>query len=177
MKTLKLLPLIFLLSACAGHNDPVSQKDNSADTVFTQSRVRTYARYYNGLDFKVVSLNLFSEGLSPDNDSLHNTGTNLYFSDIFIDTAATAIPAAEYALDSVPALHSALPALYFDGLLTGSCLIRMRDGAVEDLTLFSGGKFSVSYDGDTAVMDFRLETAEKRTYHATYRGIPLYDKN
>ncbi len=179
MKTLRflilLLPLLPCFSACSGGNGPVRRQTAAIDTVFTHARVRTYGRYYKGLDMKVVSLDLYSKDLLTDGDTTGGSGTNLWFSDIFIDTTDTCLPEAEYTIDSLPRLHSALPALTFDGLMTGSCLIQVVDGQVQDLTGFSDGRFTVRYEGDTAVMDFRLTTASQRTYHGVYRGVPVYE--
>ena len=179
MKTLRLLipvlPLLLGLSSCSNNNGPVQRRVTTIDTVFTQARVHTYGQYYKGLDLQVVSLDLYSSGLSADGDTTRRTGTNLYFSDIFIDLTDTRLPEAEYTLDSVPALHHVLPALNFDGLLTGSCLMQVTEGETQSITLFSGGRMSVKQEGDTTVMDFRLNTTEQRTYHAVYRGVPVYE--
>ncbi len=137
MKTLRfLLPLLLfpaMFAACSGGNSPVQRETAAIDTVFTQARIRSYGRYYKGLELKVVSLDLYSEGLRPQPDSTHNSGTSLRFSDIFIDTTDTRLPEAMYVIDSVPALHSALPALYFDGQLTGACLLQVIDAANQHL--------------------------------------------
>ena len=179
MKTLRfLLPLLLLpalFAACSGGNSPVQRETAAIDTVFTQARIRSYGRYYKGLELKVVSLDLYSEGLRPQPDSTHNSGTSLRFSDLFIDTTDTRLPEAMYVIDSVPALHSALPALYFDGQLTGACLLQVIDGQLQQINTFSAGSFSLRYEGDTAVMDFRLVSAASRTYHGVYRGVPAYD--
>jgi hypothetical protein len=173
---LTLLTAVVLTAACTPRNTPSSRKTTTADTVLTQAFIHRYGQHYKKIPCQVMSIDLYSEGLTRgEGDTLRGTGTNLYFSDVFLDTQAAILPAAEYRLDTTAAPGTALPAREYEGLVTGTTLVQVQDGSTVSISMFESGGFRLHYEGDTAVMEIHLETSDRRHYDGTYRGVPHYE--
>lgn len=167
---------VFLLPSCQS-NTPSQRRVVAVDTVFTQAVVEAHSNWYRKLERHVFSLDLYSQGLVLHGDTLTGTGTNLYFSDIFLDTLATRLQEreGEYKVDSSANVRTALSAMTFEGDVTGTYLLLIADGALQKMYTFPSGTFTLQQLGDTSVMEFHLRTADQQTYDATYRGV-LTDK-
>ena len=170
MRRLVFFLCIMCLVSCHQRNTPVAQrKVTHIDTVFTTAYAKSYGAYYKGLNRQVMSLDLYSEGLTLHKDTISGTGTNLYFSDIFAD--AGILEEGEYTVDSTANSHTALSAMSFEGSVTGTYLLLINDSKLERMYLFPSGTFAVQYeDKDTCRIDFHLLTDDKQTYDAVYRG-------
>ena len=164
-----------LLSACTPTNSPSEKRVVRIDTVFTQARVKAYGQHYAGLPLHVLSMDLFSEGLtlSKQGDTLQGTGVNLYFSDIFV--SADTLSEGEYTVDSTVMEKTALSAMSFEGNITGTYLLLVKDGTLDNMYLFPRGTFIVRYEKDTCDISFHLTTEDNKTYDAEYRGVLYYE--
>jgi hypothetical protein len=165
-----LVGLACLAISCTPKNSPVYRQSLSIDTVFTQAYAKHYGKHYAGLERQVFSLDLYSDGLTLDNNNrLQGTGTNLYFSDIFVNSDL--LESGTYTVDSTADAHTALSAMDFEGEITGTYLLMVNEGNVEKIYLFPSGHFNIDFVEDTCVMDFHLLTTDKQTYDATFRGV------
>ncbi len=163
--------LAALLSACTSGNTPDPVKRLRADTVFTMAQVEAYGAHYPGLERNVFSLDLYSKGLNLDSGYIQGTGTNLYFSDIFLPTTATGLCEGEYRLDTTAQAFTTLPGVDFEGNITGAYLLLVQESSLAKIYLFRSGTFTLRQEGDTTQMDFHLVTDDQQTYNATFRGI------
>lgn len=175
MKPYYLLPLLILCACSPNTNSPTARRVTSIDTIFMQAVAKVHPSYYKGLDCNVISLDLYSKGIEIHGDTLMGTGSNLYFSDIFVPSVDSMLPEHTYRLDSVAAAYNALPAMEFEEHITGSYLVLWQDAGIGKVYLFPSGTFSIKNEGDTTNMEFHLQTADKQTFDATYRGVVRYE--
>lgn len=162
-----------LLTSCQKYNT-TPRKVLSIDTVFTSAYSHAYGTYYEGLERNVFSLDLYSQGIHFQNDTLLGSGTHLCFTDIFLPTNQTVIQEGDYKVDSTSNCHTALGAMYFEGNLTGTHLILWNDAKMDRIYLFPTGAFSLIQDADTSIIEFHLQTHDYQTFDATFRGIIQY---
>ena len=155
--------------SCQQRNTPSSQSRSvRIDTLFTTAYAKSYGTYYKGLERQVMSLDLYSEGLTLHKDTISGTGVNLYLSDIFLDTDF--LEEGDYTVDSTANSHTALSAMSFEGSVTGTYLLLINDSKLEKMYLFPSGTFRVRYEDDVCHIAFHLLTGDKQTYDAVFRG-------
>lgn len=156
--------IAFLLSVgatgCKHNYTPVIRQ--TLDSVLTSGRLEYYGAYYEkeGINYDVICLDLYSKGLGLNEDGkMEGVGTNLYIGDIFVTTAtpkaskaADFLPEDKYESDSVAELSHFLRGLNYDGNYGGSYVLLMSESGytVYPMTI---GKMTVSYLGDTLVLD------------------------
>ena len=171
-----LLIIAGVLAGC--NNKPAPEKKEIGEIVFTTAYSTFYGTHYasRGIKQNVVDLDLYSEKIGLD--STHHivgTGTNLYFSDIFLPSDLTALQAEEYASDTTGAEYSFLPGVDYEGNISGAYLLRINDGKLSGYTVFDEGRFVLTQDGDSTHISFSLKYTEGRnmvkTYEAEFHGI------
>lgn len=172
-KSILLLLATLCLVACGdGGQDVEPETKPVADTVLTLMKLQNHGQWYATINRNVLSLDLYSNGLSfNDKGYIQGTGTNLYFSDIFVTLEDTLLTEGEYTVDSTTLVHTALPGLQLDGSAAGAYLLLIEDSRIRQIILIKEGTFTVEQD-DSLRLDFRLTTADDQTYHATYVGNP-----
>ena len=118
-----------VLTGCYTPHPPITYQ--TLDTLLTSGQLEYYGAFYKalGVDYDVISLDLYSKGLGLNADGMmEGVGTNLYISDIFISTATpSASKTSDYLIedtyqsDSVPELSHFLRGLDYDGSYGGLC--------------------------------------------------------
>lgn len=172
--TIILLGIMECLISCQPQGGP-SHRVTTIDTVFTSAYSEFYGAYYEMLPQNVMSLDLYSHGLTFDSlGKIHGQGTNLYLSDIFIPLEDSTLQSRTYMVDTTGQAFTTLPGMKIDGNVTGAYLILVNTDntdPVSKIYYFSSGIFTIYNEGDTANIDFHLTTEDKQTFDATYRGV------
>lgn len=137
--------------------------------------IERHGNFYDQLTTDVMSIDLYSEGLSLDSlEYMHGTGTNLFLSDVFVPTGANTLPDGIYYADSLGSEMTFLPGRDFEGQPNGTYILLVAEGKVGTITLCTDSTMQVSHTGDTLDLQFRLRKTDGRMYKAHYRGIPIY---
>ena len=148
--------------------------------VFPETYVLGYeedhGRCYDSVPYSVVSLDLYSEGLSLDTSHrMQGTGYNLYLSDIFVpdDTLA---PGAYRSLNENPAPYTFLKGRSYDGTPNGAYLLTIDNGKLQSIQLIDSGYMSVR-DTTNGLTDIRFTLYYTKddqtvvTYTPSFQGL------
>ena len=150
---------------------PQPQPEPAMPAEFSMALVQEYGPYYQkgGLAQNVVSLDLYSDGLSFDSLGLiQGSGTNLYFSDIFLPSESASLQEGIYACDTLASPMTFLPGMNFEGSFTGAYLLYIEDSKLTSILLIEGGEMEVTEKNDSTYIDFRLRYKENyRQYDYT----------
>ncbi len=175
-----LLPAMLVLFAC-NQTPPPADETQPRQPVFNTARAVAYADYYKagGLDLNVVSLDLYSEGITLDSAGLmHGTGTNLYFSDIFLPVNAVRLEDGIYQTDSVILPMTFLRGADYEGSITGAYILTIAEDELTSITLIPDGQFEVTTVADSTFIEFNLhykENYRQQEYKARFNGIIEYE--
>lgn len=170
---LPLLLLVGLLAGCRPHRNTPSEKSLYASDI-RKAYLIYYGAYYaqEGLPQKVYALDCYSDGLLLNQQGrIEGTGTNLYISDLFVDSSLEGLPAGTYTADTTGAPMTFLPGTDYEDQFGGAYLLRIEEGRLMAYTLLPHGTLTVAYEGDTAVLHFEGTTSQKTAYSADYRGV------
>lgn len=175
MKTLLYIAIIVLAVACKPNNGPTQPNNLEIDSIYTLADFRKYGDYYNS-NHQVYAIDMLSDGLTYDSAfHISGSGCNLFLSDIFTSKdSVTRIPAGEYHMDSTAKDNTFLRGMEFEGGVTGTYLLVIKEDNIQRITLFTGGKMKVDYQNDDILLDFQLYTEDSTLYHATYKGAAMY---
>lgn len=172
-RTTYLLFLAMLMAAChpKPYNPPAAATAYASE--FTSGVEKMHGAYYQegGLDNQVVSLDLYSKGLSLNKfGRIEGTGTNLFFSDIFLVPTDSVLQPGQYlpATDGTP--NTFLPGKNYEGNFTGAYLLLIEDAKLMSYTLLPEGELNVETDGDSTFVTFVGKTQSGKKYEASYRG-------
>lgn len=167
---LHIVALALIVVACKPTHSPTQTTTLQADSVFTEAEIRAYGEYYQS-GHQVYAIDLLSDGLDYDSTFIVGSGYNLYLSDIFVPKDSTErLPAGVYTMDSLVKENTFLRGMDFEGNITGTYLLYIKNNQIEGITLFTSGNMSIDYiDGDT-LLDFNLYTADSTHYHAMFHG-------
>ena len=140
-----------------------------------------YGHCYDSIDFPVVALDLYDEGLYLTNERrMAGTGYNLYLSDIFVPDSLLA--AGEYTTLSpatdTPAPFTFLPGHDWEGTPTGIYLLYVEEGVLQSIQLIDSGRMVVkAAEEDYADIDFTFYYRDiygyKSTYNTSFKGTLL----
>ncbi len=100
---------------------------------------------------------------------MEGSGWNLYISDIF--AAEKELNAGTYRSDSGALANTFLPGMNFEGMPHGCYLLRVDSAAVQQITVFPTGGFTLSQDQDTTDLRFWFMQKKDTVYKAHYRGV------
>lgn len=153
--------------------------------IFPETYVLAYEQdhghCYDSVPYSVVSLDLYSEGLSLDtNHRMQGTGYNLFLSDIFVP-GDTLTPGEYKSLNSKHSTlnsYTFLPGRDYDGTPNGAYLLTIDKGLLQSIQLIDSGYMSVR-DTTNGLADIRFTlyyTKEDRsvvTYTPSFQG-PLH---
>ena len=168
-----------VMTSCHRSYTPIVYQ--SLDTVLVSGQLEYYGRYYKkeGVDYDVVSLDLYSKGLGlNDEGRMEGVGTNLYISDIFVpntilekDKPQSVLPEGTYQSDSTANLMHFLRGLDYDGNYGGSYVLLMGESSYS-VQIITEAEMTVAYVGDTLVLDgiAKLQ-GKKQPYPFHYRNI------
>lgn len=180
MKRILLIIISVLCLIACRHNPPTPPNTVVMDTLFTQGRLTCYGPYYieQGRPQAVYELDLYSADINMDSLGIGNigTGSNLYFSDVFLNEDLAMMASGEYHMDSTGMAWSWLPGLQYDSNYSGAYVLRIEDGGFSSIQLVSGGHFRVQQEGQQTCIDFQL-MLDKKPYHARFEGcLQVIDK-
>ncbi len=176
-RTIYILGLLLCLVGCEKpHNE--AENPTKSETQLDKGRCVFYGDYYaeEGIAHNVVDMDLLSANLSYDSvGRIVGTGTNLYFSDIFLHATDTLILAGVYTADTTAAVGTFLPGMDYEGGVSGAYLLHIVDNAVTKIILIEKGTFTLRYEGKKTHVDFDLVTTEGQAYKGTFDGeLPMY---
>ncbi len=176
-RILYILPLL-LFVACQPDR-PQGGTQTTFATSFDEGRAIYYGAYYEeeGVPHNVLDLDLLSEGLNYDSvGRIVGSGTNLYFSDIFIENTKQFFPNGTYEADTSATTMTFLSGMDYEGGISGAYLLQITDNQVAKITLVENGSFTLKQDiHGTVTITFDLLLANRKAYSATFKGqLPLY---
>lgn len=167
-----LLILLWVVSSCDNHVPNKQTTLTNVDSVFTVAELLYHGNFYPGIESHVLSLDLYSDGLYIDSlGYMQGSGTNIYFSDIFISQADTCLVQGLYSIDSTALPMTILPGQTIEGNITGAYLLFVQEGQVKRIELFESGSIDVIQDADSCWITMQLVTTNHKTYNATYIGL------
>ena len=150
--------------------------------IFPETYVLAYEQdhghCYDSVPYSVVSLDLYSEGLSLDtNHRMLGTGYNLFLSDIFV-SGDTLTPGEYRSLNDTPAPYTFLKGRSYDGTPNGAYLLTIDNGKLQSIQLIDSGYMSVrdTTNGFTDIRFTLYYTKEDRSvasYEPSFQG-PLH---
>lgn len=177
MKRRNLVILVFilcisLLFTSCNRNNPTQRP--VAPREYSLAYFIAHGHCYDSVSASVLSLDLYSDGLWLDSTwHIQGTGYNLYFSDIFIEDST--LQSGDYHSDTTGALFTFLPGRNYEGMPSGTYLLRVNDGSLESIVMMDSGRVEVrdTLDG-IADMCFTLYYG-KECYEAHFQG-PLVNR-
>ena len=157
---------LILLTACQPSSTPSKPITHASE--FTSCYLENYAQAYDSLPLHVYALDLYSDGLSlNEQGKIEGTGTNLYISDMFIVpnhtpwtiqnghiSLQTASDTILLQSDSIPSACTFLPGMDFEGNPTGIYLLSIVDNAIAGIQVLDSGMFILSSTADDGI-EFR----------------------
>ena len=186
----KLLPLIVLVALAACNPKKTYVSPNIFPDRYTSGWEERHGRCYDSIPCAVVSLDLYSEGLTLDTTTrrMQGTGYNLYLSDIFVPGDTLAL--GEYTsltlnsqlsirlqpivrgLAEIRTLNypfTFLPGRDFEGTPHGAYLLKIENGKLISYQLFDSGSFTVQdTTGGLTRLSFTLVYTNAENRSATY---------
>lgn len=164
---LSFIVLCSMLLLSCNRNSPTPRP--VAPKEYQEAYLTCHGRCYDSIPFSVLSLDLYSEGLTLDSTHrMQGSGYNLYLSDIFV--ADSVLDAGTYTSDSTARLFTFLPGRDFEGMPTGAYLLHVNEGSLESIQLIDSGRFVVR-DTLDEIVDIRFTLYYGREcYEAHYQG-------
>lgn len=176
-KDIILIICALLLLSCSKSRQVETPKDEVLDKGF----ITFFGQYYaeEGVKKNVFEIDVYSPDIVIDeNMRVSGHGTNVYISDLFVDTLATRLPAGEYHSSADAEDSAFLRGIEKEGHYSGAYVLTLEPSGSYHVALVDTGTVSVSYVGDTTVIDFNLVLSgrPKSTYKGQYKGkIPYLD--
>jgi len=163
---------VLLLTACGDNSRPSAPDEQPlADSVMTMAIAKNHGQWYSGVDCNILSLDLYSDGLHfNERGYIEGTGTNLYFSDIFLPLTDTALTVGTYSLDTTATVYTALPGVAYDNTVAGAYLLLIENSNLKRVILLKSGSFVVAEEDTTLRLTFNLTTQDDQPYRASYVG-------
>ena len=165
----------FLLAACSQRNTP--QPKVRTQTEFNTALAKFYRAFYSsvGVEENVLSLDLFSEGISLNKEGyMQGTGSNLFFSDIFLASADSLLTADTYKADTTAQPLTFLPGINYEGNITGAYLLDLEESKLVDYQIFTDGSFELTRRADSIFINFELQREKGGIYKAQFSGVVPY---
>lgn len=170
-KHLLYIAIILLAISCRPSNNPTIPTVVKADSIFTKLNIQAHGDYYHS-QHQVYSIDLLSDGLDFDSAGyIVGSGYNLYLSDIFAASDCTThLPAGTYTMDSTAKEMTFLHGMHFDGDVTGTYLLDVKENQIQRIILFTGGTMTVDYINEDTILEFNLYLSDSTIYRASYTG-------
>lgn len=136
-----------------------------------------YGHCYDSIPYAVVALDLYSEGLSLDqNHRIRGTGYNLYLSDIFVSDSL--LEAGTYYSDTTAVPFTFLPGRDYEGLPHGMYLLNIEEDKIVGIQVLDSGLMVVNdtIDGLKSLnftLYYKNTYGQKATYNTHFFGTLL----
>lgn len=175
--------ILLLLILCCGceKNTPIASFAYETNPKFTWGYVQFYGNYYHNyqLSNNVLTLHLFSEGLTIEEGKLIGKGQHLVLSDVFIQPTDTLLPIGTYTTSDKGEAMT-----YFDGrnfkmnkddIPTGTYIHYLTDNAFNDKTaLLTQSNLTVQLKNDSIYIisiEGVLEEKSKTVLKGIFEGV------
>lgn len=141
---------------------------------YTTAYEEVYGHCYDSIPYAVVMLDLYSEGLSlNEQHKIKGTGYNLCLTDIFVPDSLLA--EGTYHSDTSATPYSFLPGRDYEGMPHGIYLLNIEEDKVINIQVLDSGSFV--YHGDSLIFTlyYRNVNGGKSTYETRFVGplIPI----
>lgn len=134
-----------------------------------------YGHCYDSIDFPVVALDLYSEGLSLNRDHLiKGSGYNLYLSDIFVPDSLLAEGEYKSQMTNVKSQitpYTFLPGRDYEGTPHGMYILRIDDNKITSIQVLDSGSFVFRNDSLLFTLYYRNNYGYTVTYTPSFTGI------
>ena len=130
---------------------------------------KAYGHFYDSIPYGVVCLDLYSDGLSLDeNNKITGTGYNLCLTDIFVPDSLLE-PGTYHSATSAQAF-TMLPGRDYEGTPNGIYLLAIEEGKIQSIQLIDSGYVEVR-DTTNAMTDLQFTLYYRNSYggRATYK--------
>ncbi len=140
-----------------------------------------YGRCYDSVNYPVVALDLYSEGLTLDeNHHVRGSGYNLYLSDIFVPDSLLE-EGTYYSLNlksqisnpKYPIPYTFLPGRDYEGTPHGIYLLRVEESKAASVQVLDSGSFVFRNDSLLFTLYFRNAYGRTVRYTPTFTGTLL----
>ena len=139
-----------------------------------------YGHCYDSVPYAVVTLDLYSEGLTMDqNHRIKGTGYNLYLSDIFVlDSLLATGEYRSIPSTDVPAPYTFLQGREYEGMPHGMYILNIADDKIQSIQVLDSGMFAYRNDSLLFTLYYRNVYGYRATYTCSYAGtlIPWVKK-
>ncbi len=166
------LGLLIALAGCKKEEPNTVQPLVSA-TELDEGLLTFHGAYYaeEGIEQNVFEMDLLSAGLNyTEEGRIVGTGTNLYFSDIFVLSTDSTLVAGTYTANKSTEPGTFLPGIKYDNNYSGAYLLNIVDTVVQEIHLIESGTFTLQKEGEKTHITFDLQTTEGKQYNGTFKG-------
>lgn len=166
-KTIFFCLLATLAFTACEHNN--GEKPDSMPKEFNLAYQEIYGHCYDSVPYAVVSLDLYSEGLTLNSQHrMEGTGYNLYLSDIFVPDSL--LVEGTYQSASTVQPFTFLPGCTYEGTPSGIYLLYIKDGVFQDYQMLDSGTMVVK-----EIANFQHELQFKFYYTSAYGEKAIYE--
>lgn len=136
---MRILPLLLLAVGISACSPTTSSRRRGLPAEYTEAWQTAYGHCYDSVPAAVVSLDLYSDGLSVDNEQhkMVGTGYNLYLSDIFVPDSLLA--AGTYRTAETGDPFTFLPGRDWEGTPSGMYLLYVEEGQLQAIQVLDSG--------------------------------------
>ena len=165
-KTVLISALFMLIGVSCSRQEPYIR--NQFPDQYTLAIEQRHGKYYDSIDYNVVSLDLYSEGLTLDeNNRIKGTGYNLFLSDIFVTD--TLVP-GEYCSDTTAKPFTFLPGRDYEGTPNGMYILYIVEDKLAYIQVLDSGSFVYRNDSLRFTLYYPNDYGYATTYETFYTG-------
>lgn len=173
--------LMAVFTACTPSSQPSVK--TSFPEQYNLGYEEMYGRFYDSVPYSVVALDLYSEGLTLNEEHrIKGTGYNLYLSDIFVPD--TLLAEGEY--HSLNIQHSTLniqpytflPGKDYEGTPHGIYILHIEEDKISKIQVVDSGSFVYRNDSLLFSLYYHNDNGERFRYTPVFHGalIPWQKK-
>lgn len=172
MKQLYILFIGAVIFASCQPSKPYVRRDFPA--AYDLAYQEIYGHCYDSVEYPVVALDLYSEGLTLDkNHHIKGSGFNLYLSDIFVPDSLLA--EGEYTSlkgqgGLSPAPFTFLPGRDYEGTPHGMYILRIEEDKVASIHVLDSGAFVYRNDSLLFTLYYHNAYGSRLTYQPIFTG-------
>lgn len=158
--------LTLLMSACQKYTPVIY---HGFPREYSVAYEKAYGHFYDSLPYGVLCLDLYSDGLSLDeNNRITGTGYNLCLTDIFVPDSL--LESGSYRSDTSAQAFTFLLGHDYEGTPNGIYLLAVEEGKIKSIQLIDSGYIEVR-DTTNAMIDLQFTLYYRNTYgsRATYK--------
>ena len=132
-----------------------------------------YGQCYDSVPYSVVALDLYSEGLSLNEDHrIQGSGYNLYLSDIFVPDSL--LTEGSFKSDTSALPFTFLPGHDYEGTPHGIYILNIDSGKIAQIQVVDSGSFIYRNDSLLFTLYYHVGSGlypYKYTYSPTFSGV------